>query len=394
MEQMQAIEELICATLRGERALWPARREDDFTAAFLVRSEYHGVQALLDQRLKVARGIDLGWPNAVLDACRKSAMIAAIWEMRHREILNRVLAGLSNIGVQPVLFKGSALAYNIYASPYLRSRSDTDLIVPEHARDEVNYVLQTLGFKSDFNLRGDLNSFQASYSLVDSVTYAHNLDLHWRISNSHVLAKLFSYEELASEARSLPTMGPDAKAAGTIDALLIACMHRAAHKQCPYFVDDVEHYGGDRLIWLHDIHLLLGEMQPRHCDEFLERAKRKGLEGVCLEGIELARACFNTLVPERVREGLSCLGQTGAASRYLSSSVMYQYYANLTAVEGAENKVRFLTQLLVPSERYMRCKYPDVKLNWLPWLYLRRVARGLFKRLHRTIKTKLPLWRA
>lgn len=391
MKQMLQIEELICATLRGEDPPWPGKGDAEFAAAFLVQAEYHGILALLDRRLQPARGIELGWPKAVVDACRRAAMMQAIWEIRHRDVLNQVLAKLSSIGVSPILFKGSAMAYDLYGLPFLRSRGDTDLIIPYHTRDQVGEALEFLGFSSELGARGDLVSYQAVYSRADPVTCAHVLDLHWRINNSQVLSKLFSYEELNSEARSLPALGPDARAAGPVHALLLACMHRAGHKQTPYFVNDVAYYSGDRLIWLFDIHLLLGELRRSQFDAFLELAERKGLGGVCLEGIEHARARFHGFVPEDVYQALLRLRRTGAASHYLSGSVTYQYYLNFMAVEGAGKKVGFLAQLLFPPEKYMRHMYSQVKPNWLPWLYLRRAAIEVFNRFYRTLSAKRPV---
>lgn len=379
------IDELICATLRGENRPWPTSGDDEFAASFLLRSKYHGVQALLDQRLQTTRGAELGWPKAVVERCRRAAILRAMWEMRHRELLNQVLAGLSNSGVRPILFKGTALSYDLYSSPFLRTRGDTDFIIPLDARDQVCGVLESLGFACQGGVKGEFVNSTAVYSRIDSATGFHELDVHWRISNSHFLSKLLTYEELRSEARPLPTLGRDALAVGAVHALLIACMHRAVHKQCPYFVGGIEYYGGDRLIWLFDIHLLLGELRHSQFDAFLELAERKGLGGVCLEGIEHARACFHSFVPEAVCEALSRLRRTGAASRYLSGSVTYQYYLNFLSVGGAGNKMSFLTQLVFPPEEYMRDLYSQVKPNWLPWLYLRRAMIEIFKRFYRTL---------
>lgn len=388
MDNMQKCDDLACAILRGECPPWPGSREDDFSAAFLLRSEYHGIQSLLDRQLHSARSVKPGWPQAVTDALRRAAAIQAIWEVRHQSILDKALVQLWDIGICPILFKGSALAYEYYPSPALRRRGDTDLIIQSDARMKVDAVLNSIGFECEAD-RGDLNSYQATYSLADPASFSHNLDVHWKISNSQVLSNLFSYEELASESRSLPALSSCAKAVGTIDALLLACMHRASHEQCPYSVNGIEYYGGDRLIWLYDIHLLVGALQSRDYNVFLERAERKGLGGVCLDGIERAHDRFNTSVPERLRDKLFRSRHSGRASRYLSSSVIHQYYLNLQAVEGPQNRLRFLVQLLFPSPKYMQRRYSHVKPDWLPWLYLRRAAIEAFKRVHRT----LAAWR-
>lgn len=383
---MPPMEELICAALRGERPCWPAEANDSFAAFFLSRSAYHGVQALLHQRFHAEAGFfETAWPNTILDACKDSAIGQAMWEMRHQQLLRQVVATLTNSGVRPIFFKGTALAYDLYSSPHLRTRGDTDIIIPLDAREKVGAALESLGFTCWFGAKGDLVSHTAICSREDAATGVHELDLHWRISNAQILSRLFSYEELRVAAAPLPALSADAIAAGRVHALLLACMHRAGHRQCPYFVDDVEHYGGDRLIWLYDIHLILGELSSAQYEELVAIAERKGLGGVCLEGVEEARACFHTSVPEGVRSALARMGPAEAVSRYLDGSVMYQYYANFLAVDGAANKVRFLGQLLFPSEEYMRRTYPRVKPDWLPWLYARRTAIEIAKRIYRTL---------
>jgi hypothetical protein len=382
---MPAVEELICTALRGEGGPWPKGADDEFVASFLVRSAYHGIQALLYQRVQITKGFGKDWPKVVLDTCRKAAFAQVMWEMRHRELLNQVLAQLSDIGVRPILFKGTALAYDVYSPPYLRTRGDTDLIIPSHSRDQVGEVLESLGFACLFGVRGDFVSHTAVYSRSEPATGSHELDVHWRVSNSQLLSKLFSFEELQSEARPLPALGPDAIEVGPVHALLLACMHRAGHIQSPYFVGEVEHYGGDRLIWLYDIHLLLGELTPLQCGVFYEIAERKGLGGPCVDAIEQTRAYFHTSVPETMCNALIHLSPAGNASRYLSGSATYQYYANFLAVEGAGNKLRFVVEVLFPPKKYMRQMYAQVKPHWLPWLYFRRGVVEIFKRIRRTI---------
>jgi hypothetical protein len=290
--------------------------------------------------------------------------------------------------VRPILFKGTALAYDVYPSPFLRRRGDTDLMIPSHARHQVCEALEPLGFACQFGVRGEFVSNTAVYSRIEPATGSHELDVHWRVSNSYILSKLFSYEDLLCEARPLSALGPDALGAGPAHALLIACMHRAVHKQSPYLVDQIEHYGGDRLIWLYDVHLLLGALTPSQHERFLALAERTGLGTVCLEGIEHARVCFYSVVPQKLREAFFRLESADAVSCYLNGSPIHQYYANLLAVEGARNKLRFVGQLLFPPKNYMRQMYSQVKFNWLPWLYLRRAVIESFKRLYRALGTR------
>ncbi len=376
---MPLIEEFLCTALRGERPPWP--ESEGAADRFMERSAYHGVQALLHQHMGAGQGAKLGWPEAVLEACRQQAIAQAMWEMRHERLLKQVLARLSAIGVRPVLFKGTALAYGLYPAPFLRTRGDSDFIVPPQERARATEALEALGFERGPGPGGEFISYQACYSRQEPDGTLHALDLHWRINNSELLSKLFAYEELRQQAQALPGLGTDALAVGPVHALMLACMHRISHKHHPYHVGGTAYYGGDRLIWLYDIHLLLEALSPPQQGELAELAERKGLRAVCLEGIELARARFHTRVPDALREALASTGPAEPTADYLSGTALYQQWADFRAIGGARNKLRFMAEVLFPPASYMRQKYPDADQRLLPWLYLRRAGAGILNRL-------------
>ncbi len=382
---MLQVDNLIAAVLRGESPLWPENGGDAFSRLFLERSAYHGVQALLHQSISDAKLHELGWPKPVLDACRDAAFGQAMWEMRHKEILGRVLAAITRQGVRPIIFKGAALAYKTYPAPFARTRGDTDLLVPSQAREQACTALEACGFACVLGRRGDLISYTAVYSLDDPSLGVHEIDLHWRISNTQILSRLFSYDELAASAEPLPRLSPDAFAPSDMQALAIACMHRAGHKECPYYVDGVEYYGGDRLIWFYDMHLICKMWKAAEYEAFFTFAAEKGLLRICLEGLERTRELFGSGPPSELVEKHRDIGANESVSRYLAGAPLYQYYANLAAVEGFSNKIGYLTETFFPPEKYMRKMYGEVAPNWLGWLYLHRITTILAKRLKRTL---------
>jgi hypothetical protein len=291
------------------------------------------------------------------------------------------LAAFAAIDVQPVLFKGTALAYSLYANPVLRARGDTDLIVAPESTANVDAILKELGFVRNVGVSGEFVSYQASYAREEDGGETHTLDLHWRINNSEVLARLFAYDELRGPAQALPKLCPQALCASPVHALLLACMHRATHKQNPIYVDGVAHYGGDRLIWLYDIHLLAESFTTAQWEEFAQLAEEKGLRAVCLEGMVRARSCFHTEYPEAVMAALARAGSAEPAAIYLNGSRLRQQWMDFCAIPGVRNKLRFLRESVFPPEAYMRHKYPDARPGWLPWLYLRRAFGGVAKKL-------------
>lgn len=373
------IEALLCACLRGENPAWPYGQDESLAAGFIERASYHGVLALMHDRLQRDEQARAEWPQRVIAACRESALAYAMWELRHRALLSDALAELAGAEIIPVVFKGTALAYTLYPEAALRSRSDTDLIIPPGTHAKVADILVRQGFERESGISGESISYEASFTRSDPGSGSHTLDVHWRINNSELLSRLFSHTELLAAAQPMPALGPAARAAGPVHALLIACMHRATHKHNPYYVNGVAYYSGDRLIWLYDIDLLARTFTSEQWVEFVHLAEQKGLCAVCLEGLERARMNFETTIPASVQALLARPGSSENVARYFAGSVLRQQWMDFCAIPGVSRKLRFIAETVFPSAGYMRTKYPQG--GWLPWLYFRRALQGLIKRL-------------
>ena len=372
------VDELICAALRGERPLW--RQPDDAAAteAILSFAEVHGVTPLLHEQLHGGT-----WPQDILQALRDRAVQQAMWELRHQQLLAQTLAVLDDIGVRPVLIKGTAMAYSLYANPVMRTRADTDLIIPREAKGRTHDALVSLGYERNPGVSGDFVSYQSSYTRQTPDGGAHTLDLHWKINNSEVLSRLFTYDELFDDARPLPQLCAHALGASPVHALLLACMHRSTHKQNPYYVNGEQHHDANRLIWLYDIHLLACELNSPDWAEFIRLAEKKGLRAICLEGMQQAQGRFRTPYPEAVLAALTHPGRAEPAAKYLGGGRWRQQWMDFCALDSFSRQVQWAGESLLPSAGYMRGKYSDQPDAWLPWLYVRRAAQGVAKRLSR-----------
>ena len=368
---------LICTCLRGRKATWPERPPAGFSDSVLGRCQFHGVPALLYSHLRGA----CGWPTATVHRLRDQSAALAMWESHHQQILNRLLAALAERGIEPVLFKGTALAYAYYEDPALRSRGDSDLIIASTQREETHAILRELGFRLGIAVSGDLISYQACYYVRDSLGLVHAIDLHWKINDSELLSNLFTYAELRERAVALPKLSPQALAACPADALLLACMHRQVHRQSPYWVDGVAHYSADRLIWLYDIHLLASTMTEWDWDQIVSLARKKGLLAICQDGLRRAGKMFYTEYPTGVLDALDSRTSPEVPSTYLHASALHRQVMDFRSLDGSARKLRFLRELLFPPVAYMRSRYDGVHPDWLPWLYARRALKGSAKRL-------------
>jgi hypothetical protein len=251
--------ETLCAILRHEPVPWTAGDDPDAIRRFLDAGRYHGVLQLLDAEFARRDGFET-WPREILVLCHKSMLAHGVREPVQRAEITRVIDALTDAGAQPLVLKGSALAYSHYPDPALRPRSDTDLLIAPDARERAERALGALRYTKSEGIEGEFVSYQATWTREVRNGIAHHFDVHWRINNSQLLAKAMAYDELAARAAPLPALGAHARALTPVDALLFACIHLAGHVNAPYVVPNVGQQDGDRLIWLYDMHLLNTKM--------------------------------------------------------------------------------------------------------------------------------------
>jgi Uncharacterised nucleotidyltransferase len=373
--ERQRSDDIIRRILTSESAEWPTTSGDGFEEAFLRRADYHGTACLLHEKMSHMESC----PTTIRHHVRERAIASAMWELRHQRLLADVHAVLRQMNVQPLLFKGTALAYGLYEAPWLRMRGDTDMLIAWHDRRRVHDALRDCGFEQQSAISGDFIAYQASYTLTAPDKGQHTIDLHWRINNSELLSRLFTYEEFIGAAVDLPALCDGAKCASPAHALILACMHRKTHLHNPYYVDNIPYLGADRLIWNYDIHLLANLLSPAQWNEVVHLAKVKGLSGVLYDGIRAAGHDLRTACPKFVFDALAEAPAGEQPAIYFRSSRLRQLWMDFSELEGLSNKMKFLRELAFPPAAYIRDRFQSAHLKWLPWLYARRGLGGIAK---------------
>jgi hypothetical protein len=371
---------IICAVLRHEAFSWDHGDEPGSIARFIAAASFHGVLPLLDAEFRTRA--DAGtWPKEILMACLKATLVRASHENASRPEIARVLDALAADGVQPLLLKGAALAHSHYPEPELRPRNDTDILIPVQQQAQSGRTLERLGYVLAQGVAGELISYQSSWSRPDGSGMNHHLDVHWRINNSQVLAKVLTYPELAARCVPLPSLGASARALAPVDALLHACIHRAGHASETVHVGDVARRGSDRLVWLYDIHLLAERMSGAQFDAFASLAAERRVRALCLDALQRSRECFGTAVPAHVLQVLSRAGPAEPSVHLFQAGLGRNLAGNFLAIDGWRDRMRWLKELALPSADYMRWKYPGKSAHWLPILYLHRAFSAIARQL-------------
>ncbi|MBL0311122.1 MAG: nucleotidyltransferase family protein [Holophagaceae bacterium] len=211
----------LAAVMRGEGHGGPALATvqcDDLSEILAVANE-EGVVALIHERLQNPALATL-LPSELLglfaDAARRKAVASMFREAECRRILKR----FDQEGIPVLLLKGTALAYSVYAAPFLRERADIDFLFPtlQVTKQASKVICETDYIQPE--IPGDLAVYEMTcFRTRNSSTYLE-LDLHWGIGGEAVYADRFSFDELFLASIALPALAPTARGLGLVHAYL------------------------------------------------------------------------------------------------------------------------------------------------------------------------------
>jgi hypothetical protein len=369
---MTGLTDILAAVVRGERNAAPLL--DTFNPAdVLAAADEHGVLPIVANRL-------VAWnssPDLLQSRFGQEYRRRAARDILRERELQDCLAELCRERIPVLLMKGAQLAYTHYARPDLRSRVDTDMLIRVEDRDPVRAVLERCGYESVTQFPGELVMYQTPLTKRLGSELVHVIDVHWRIANPQVFGALLGFQELYDEAIAVPNLAPAARGLSPTHALLLACIHRVAH-----------HFDVDSLVWLYDIHLLASSLDDEGWALFVDRARKRGVAAVCLQGLQKSARYLHTAVPTTVGEQLSAAAASSddeITAAYLGPGRRHvqNVIADLRALPEWRSRMRLALEHLLPPASYMRDVYAPSSSAPLPVLYMQRAMRGARKWLRR-----------
>ena len=311
------------------------------------------------------------WPAAVREALIRDARMQAALDLLREGELIAVLAAFGQAGIATVLLKGAALAYSHYPEPASRTRCDADVLIRPADHDAAMHLLEGLGYRRPNAVSGTLVSYEESHTKNDGPV-DHVIDLHWRISNRQVFARALSFEEAYARSVPVPQLGASARTLYPPHALLLACMHRAAHLSS-------EGPEGNRLVWLYDIHLLANAMTAGEWKDFAQLCSVKEMRRISLDAFSATQRTFATVFPDDVLDALAPAGTKELSAAYLVTDRRRLLLTNLRALGSWRERATLLRESLFPPAEYLLAKYQAQSRWLLPWWYVRRAAEGVWK---------------
>ena len=358
------------ALLRCEDVSWNGLGAEPGTV--LTTLTEHDLTGLIHQR--IGKSTDTDWPQDIRrELARRSHAEAATELLRGREI-RAVLAALASDGMRPILIKGTPLAYSLYDAPSARLRCDTDLVVPREHVDAVRRALIGIGYRERIQCGGEHLFRQFMLEKQDVFGVLHVFDVHWNISTQSMFSNVLSYEELWQEAVPVVALGPHARAAGPVHALLLACIHPVMH-----------HGNAERLIWIYDIHLLVAQLSPEDVRRFVGLARAKRVGAIAARGLGLARARFHAGISDHTLAELARAAANEPSAVYLQPGRRWfdELTSNLSGLPSVRNRCALLREVLFPNRHYMWNCYGLTGAGYasvlLPVLYIHRALRGAWR---------------
>jgi hypothetical protein len=356
-------ERWICDRLaRGPQAL-PIDLSAESVASAAQRHRIHLVLAAACGADRIDRQI-----RATLDDdVRRAVLYGAVREAECR----RVLQACTVAGLTPLIFKGAALAYSVYGAPWTRPFVDVDMLVSPAEAAALRRVLVSLGYEPAVQVDGGLITHQAAFVRPGPAGYRHQIDVHLRLFNPEPLRAVFTWEELIARSEPTPSLSPGARRPCSVDALIIAAVHRAAH-----------HNDADDLIWVWDIDRLARCLSSAEWRTVVATARRAEVSALCAAGLARASDCFSTPIPDEVLSALRIVGRERSAV-FLGGHLreLDIQLVNLAHLRWRD-RATFVAQHLFPGAAYMREKYAGRALP-LPLLYAWRIAAGAPRWLRR-----------
>lgn len=361
----------LAATLRGDKLAFDTAKlggADDVVSAAID----HGVALLLNEQVKLGQD-QVIYPLPLLERLAEIERNEIASELFRQAETRAVLACLRDAGIPTLVLKGTALAYGLYAKPYLRHRIDTDLLFQSaEAAEAAGLALETIGYRCmSLMPKPDKNaiSFEVAYQRTSQHGTTQTMDIHWALANNALYGSRFSNAELLSDARELPMLTPGAKGLSLLHAMAHACIHRVAH---------IPEGQGDKLIWLYDMHLLAARFSEQDWSDLLSIAGKRQLAGAFSSGLQETVRSFNTAIPGHVLPTLQTLANR---ERFKVSKATSSAYIDLHGLYWMNNGQRWhwFLQTFFPPADYM-LERDGLKSRWrLPWAYAKRIYRRIFR---------------
>jgi len=286
-------ERLLLLCMRAALGEEPISPGDDFIPErvdwnYLLELAWrHALAPILHTGLRQARGraIPPDFMAKLSDTVRKNTQRNLLLNAELLEIL----AQLESLGIEALPLKGPVLSHYLFGSIAMRQFADLDVLVRPRAVCDAVELLMSRGYRPRVLLNrkqmASLVQFGWQYRLFHPER-AYSVQLHWRIAPVYFSVS-FPLRAMWRRVTSVSLAGTTVRMPCPVDLLFMLCIHGTRHLWM-------------RLVWVHDIALILPRIGDTGWREIMRLARSSGAERMVLVGLALARKLLGVRLPDEL----------------------------------------------------------------------------------------------
>ncbi len=350
-------EKQICHLLSGKTVDWQ-QLPNGAGRALLAAAVKHGVQGLLYYSVQTEKKTGHQTPVELAAQLHHCITQQAATELNREQSLQRIVKACKCSHISMLIIKGESLARTIYAHPECRERADIDLFIAPDQIEKMYRCMEEIGLHCDGPV---YKSHQ--FSCLDNQRNRSgcHYDVHWRINNKAVFARVLTFKEAMAQAEPLPGISSDfVQTLCSSHALLLACVHlaQAASRNL------------ERLIWYYDIYLLYGNMDESTRCAWAEMAVEKNIHQICKHVLEQTSSFFDMHLSDNVRQLLCANPVESDLITRIQQSNLGLFFYDLLELPDLQSRKKLVKELLLPDSAQLLKYYHKQHRAWLPVLYL------------------------
>lgn len=283
----------------------------------------------------------------------------------------KVFEAFDEANIPFVVLKGWALSYKVYEQPHYRPKTDIDILINQADKNRVTEIFKKYGFTDPrgWEPKAIIDQFTMRKKLAHGL-FA-NVDIHLKISNDKKLQRALVWDEIYEDKTYVKNL--QAK----IPSIQFLIIHAAVHILHHYIQGDMI-----KLIWIHDIYLLIKKAEKEEIDALLLKLKNTDL---AKPATRVFRTVDKAFPDPKLRKLIYLTEDIDCDSKFnylLSSpSLARSYLRNLKQNEGLKAKLEMLSETLFPPKEEIYRKYGPVAKWTLPYYYAIRIIKGVSRHL-------------
>ncbi len=289
-----------------------------------------------------------------------------------------VLKLLKKEKIDVVVLKGFSLAQQVYSAPYLRPKTDIDILIRAEDSENIKQIFQSLGYSNPrgWEPKAIINQFSYKKTLAKGINVY--FDIHLKISNSKRIENILNYKDLLRSANTTTIDGINL--INIPHALTHAVFHLLGHKASGDMV---------KLIWYYDIYLLIKAATDNEKQELITLINNTGLANLMTNTLKLTAQYFPSKELAALLKELEYMPFDDNYNYLLgNTSGVKGLWLTLQATNSLKEKVSVIKETAFPPPAEIYVKYGKHTKWPLSVLYIRRIISGSLRYLMPSKRTK------